>query len=282
MEICLIMDNPETPRHPIIGSALKKLKARHKVRLLDIRTLNADEAIAQEQDFPRADLYLLKSHAPQALEVAHYLEQQGARVINSWASSLTCQDRVQMAKMMEQASLPWPHTTHVTTLAELFSDKKQLADLDFPLIVKSHYSHRGDLVCKVDSLEGLRSLVDEWKAEPIVLQEFVPGDGWDIKLWVIGQQIYAARRRTPLEPNASNEDLPISDEELPPEWARITRAIGTHFKLYLYGVDLLETERGPMIVDVNGFPGFRGVAGADDALVQLVERFLTEGEHAYA
>jgi len=44
--------------------------------------------------------------------------------------------------------------------------------------------------------------------------------------------------------------------------------------LRLYGVDLLVTEHGPIIVDVNSFPGFRGVPGADDALVDLVERLL--------
>ena len=55
---------------------------------------------------------------------------------------------------------------------------------------------------------------------------------------------------------------------------RITLTIGNVFDLRLYGVDLLVTEHGPIIVDVNSFPGFRGVPGADDALVDLVERLL--------
>ena len=36
------------------------------------------------------------------------------------------------------------------------------------------------------------------------------------------------------------------------------------------------TEHGPIIVDVNGFPGFRGVPGADSALVALVEHIAQE------
>jgi hypothetical protein len=35
MNICLIMDNPETPRHPVIGVALHKLSATHTVRLTE-------------------------------------------------------------------------------------------------------------------------------------------------------------------------------------------------------------------------------------------------------
>ena len=276
MNICLIMDNPETPRHPVIAVALRKLSDTHTVRLFDVRTLTGKQAIAQEQEQPLADLYLLKSHAPQALELAHDLEQRGALVVNSWASSVACQDRVLMAQRMDEAHLPWPHTQYFPSLQNLLEQGDVLATLKFPLIIKSYYSHRGDLVGEIDTLEELQALSPQWSQEPIVLQEFAAGDGWDIKLWVIDQHLYAARRRTPLETNASKVDIPIPAEELPEEWARITLEIGRVFNMRLYGVDLLISERGPIIVDVNSFPGFRGVPGADDALVALVERIGEE------
>ncbi len=276
MDICLIMDNPETPHHPVIAVALQQLSATHTIRLLDVRPLTDVEAIAEEEKYPLADLYLLKSHAPQALAVAHVLEQKGALVVNSWASSVACQDRVLMAQRMRDANLPWPYTRSFSSLGSLLTDREMLASLPFPQIIKSYYSHRGDLVDKVDSIEQLEALAAEWKQEPIVLQEFAAGDGWDIKMWVIDHQIFAARRRTPLEPNASKEDFPIAPEELPGEWVHIAMEIGRIFNMRLYGVDLLITEHGPMIVDVNGFPGFRGVPGADSALVALVERIAQE------
>ncbi len=76
MNICLIMDNPETPRHPVIAVALQQLSTHHSVRLLDVRLLSGTVAIEQETTHPLADLYLLKSHAPQALELALHLEKQ--------------------------------------------------------------------------------------------------------------------------------------------------------------------------------------------------------------
>jgi len=276
MDMCLIKDNPETPHHPVIGVALQKLRATHNVRLLDVRTLTDAEAITEEEQYPLADLYLLKSHAPQALAVAHVLEQKGALVINSWAASVACQDRVLMAQRMHDANLPWPFTRSFSTLGSLVADRETLTTLSFPQIIKSYYSHRGDLVDKVDSIDQLEMLAPEWSQEPIVLQEFAAGDGWDIKMWVIDQQIFAARRRTPLEPGASKEDFPISPEELPTEWAYIAKEIGRVFNMRLFGIDLLMTERGPIIVDVNGFPGFRGVPGADSALVALVEHITQE------
>ncbi len=276
MDICIIMDNPETPHHPVIGVALQKLRATHNVRLLDVRTLTDAEAIAEEEQYPLADLYLLKSHAPQALAVAHLLEQKGALVVNSWAASITCQDRVLMAQRMREANLPWPFTRSYSSLGSLLADSETLASLPFPQIIKSYYSHRGDLVEKVDSIDQLEALAPEWSQEPVVLQEFADGDGWDIKMWVIDQQIFAARRRTPLEPGASKEDYPIPPEELPAAWAHIAKEIGRVFNMRLYGIDLLLTEHGPIIVDVNGFPGFRGVPGVDSALVALVEHIASE------
>ena len=181
-----------------------------------------------------------------------------------------------MAQRMHEAKLPWPFTRSFSTLGSLLADHEMLASLPFPQIIKSYYSHRGDLVEKVDSIDQLEALASEWSQEPIVLQAFAAGDGWDIKMWVIDQQIFAARRRTPLEPDASKEDFPISPEELPDEWAHIAKEIGRVFNMRLYGIDLLMTERGPIIVDVNGFPGFRGVPGADSALVALVEHIAIE------
>jgi ribosomal protein S6--L-glutamate ligase len=276
MQICLIMDNPETPHHPVIALALRKLATTHDVRLLDVRTLTGTQAIAQEDQHPLADLYLLKSHAPQALEVAHHLEQRGAYIVNSWAASTACQDRLLMAQRMYEAHLPWPQTQSFDSLAALLQQESLLAELAFPLIIKSRYSHRGDLVGKIDAVAELQALATQWSEEPVVLQAFAASDGWDIKLWVIDQHVFAARRRTPLESGAPKEDIPLTGSDLPGAWVRIALEIGRVFDMRLYGVDLLISEQGPVIVDVNAFPGFRGVPGADDALVNLVERLGSE------
>ncbi len=272
MKICLIMDNPATLHHPVIGVEWQKLGERHDVRLIDVQSLTEEQAIAQEQTYPQANLYLLKSHARQALGLAHFLEQRGALVVNSWASSLACQDRVLMSQRMEEAHLPWPHTEYFSSIGSLLSQSNLLSRLAFPLMIKSHYSYRGDLVSKINSIEDLQSLAPQWGKEPVIIQKFVAGDGWDVKLWVIDQQIFAARRRTPLLANAPKEDIPLQFEELPEDWVHMALAIGSVFDLCLYGVDLLVSEEGPVIVDVNSFPGFRGVPGASDALVGLIER----------
>jgi len=265
MDICLLTDRPD---HPVLAAAMERLRSRHRVRVVDPETLSA-VALERELRAP-ADLYLLKSHTPAAIAVARRLEERGAAVVNSALATSRCLDRVAMARLLEGAGLPTPRTLNAGRLASVAAR----TDLVFPIIVKSRHSRRRDLVAKVDSAAELNALLPEWADEPVVVQEFLPGDGWDIKLWVTGDHRYAARRRTPLEDGASRETLPIA--ELPADWAHILTRIAAVFDLALFGVDLLLTERGPMVIDVNAFPGFRGVFGAAEALVDLVERAAVE------
>jgi ribosomal protein S6--L-glutamate ligase len=262
-EICLLTDRPD---HPVLADAMERLRLDHRVRIVDPNRL--DPASLERELRAPADLYLLKAHTPAALAVAHRLQERGVPVVNSALATARCLDRVALARVLEGAGLPAPRTWNPGRLGSLAAQH----DLVFPLIVKSRHSRRGDLVARVDSAAELAELLPQWADEPVVAQEFLPGDGWDIKLWVTGRTHFGARRRTPLEPGASRDTLTI--DELPAEWMLILERIGAVFDLRLYGVDLLLTERGPMIVDVNAFPGFRGVPGAAEALADLVERSL--------
>lgn len=276
MQIALILDKPETRAHPVLAQALQLLSAAHTIRLVDVQGQTGEQAVAQEAGQALSDLYLLKSHAPQALALAYALEQRGAFVVNSWAASRACQDRAEMSRRMLAARLPWPQTWSAPTLGQAMNEDSFIAALPFPLIVKSAYSHQNDLVARADDLETLRRLLPRWEKEPVVLQEFLPGDGWDQKFWVIGSRVFAARRRTPLEAGAAKEDVPLVPEAIPAEWKRMVLEVGRVFDLRLYGVDLLQTERGPLVIDVNAFPGFRGVPGAAEVLAAFVERLGLE------
>src|SRR5437667_12070371 len=136
MDICLILDNPDTTRHPVIGTVLQQLGARHTVRLLDVHRLTGDEAIAHEAVHPLANMYLLKSHTRQALEVAHHLEQRGALVVNSWASSMACQDRVLMAQRMKEARLLFTHTLSFPSLEEVMGTSIGHSHLQLRYVIK--------------------------------------------------------------------------------------------------------------------------------------------------
>jgi ribosomal protein S6--L-glutamate ligase len=166
------------------------------------------------------------------------------------------------------AALPFPPMTWVGTVAEL-TDHLRDRPTRAPLVVKSRWSRRGDVVaCVTDShdLDAQCAAADE----PVIVQKFHDNDGWDYKLYVVGARVLAVRRRSPLGPGSGSK-IGVHVASLPSQWVALARTTGKAFGLEVYGVDLLHTRDGPLIVDVNPFPGGRGVDGMASALAELAE-----------
>lgn len=256
MRIGLI--TPE-PGHPLLAATAALLTPEHQVETLDPQTVGG---LAD----PLADVYLLKSRTPRALALARDLEQRGAPVVNSAAATALCQDRTAMAEQARRAGLPFASTRTFTTLAQLASGPR----LPGPVVVKSRHSRRHDLVARLDNGTQLRELAAAFPQEPVVVQEFAPNSGWDHKLWAVGDQLFAALRRSELSPGGRGPTLPLAPDNLPPGWSALVRRVGEVFELDVYGVDIIDTGDGAaLIVDINAFPGVRGQSGAPEALAAL-------------
>ncbi|MDC7337764.1 ATP-grasp domain-containing protein [Streptomyces lydicus] len=249
--------------HPVLAATGALLVGEgHRVEVVD-------PGGVPEGPGPLADVYLLKARTPRALALAARLEGRGAAVINSAAATARCQDRVAMAELARGAGLPFARTRFVGTPAELAAAGEPAG----PLVVKSRHSRRGDLVTRADSTVRLRELAAEWPEEPVVVQDFLAGSGWDHKVWVVDGRLFAGLRRSELAPEGRGETLPLPPGELPADWRALALGVGEVFGLEVYGVDLLDAGGGaPLLVDVNAFPGIRGQAGAPEALAELALR----------
>src|SRR3989442_14608721 len=81
----------------------------------------------------------------------------------------------------------------------------------------------------------------------------VPAEARHIKLYVIGKDVYSVARKSPLHPEVKVEEQLIP---LRLEWRKLARRVGEIFGLDIYGLDVLETSKGPIVVDINDFPSF--------------------------
>lgn len=233
------------PRHPLLTATAALLTAAgHWV-----------EFAAPDPADPAA-VYLLKARTPAALALARRLEAAGAVVLNSAAATARCQDRLLMGELALAAGLP-------------FAPSLPESALRYPLVVKSRHSRKDDLVAKVLDPAELAALRQQWPEEPLVHQEFAEGDGWDRKLWVVGRQVFGELRRSELTAGTGAESWTV-----PLELAELALRVGEVFALDIYGVDILEVDGAPLIVDINAFPGIRGQRGAPEAIVRLVRRQL--------
>ncbi|MFI1535723.1 RimK family alpha-L-glutamate ligase [Streptomyces anandii] len=259
MRVALITSEPG---HPLLSRTTALLAPDHPVDVLDPRT-------PPPVPEPLADVYLLKARTPHALALARDLERRGARVINSAAATALCQDRTAMAALALDAGLPFAATGTFTTLAELASGPT----LSGPAVVKSRHSRRHDVVARVDNASHLRDLAAAHPDEPVVVQDFAPNNGWDHKLWAVGDRLFAGLRRSELSPEGRGATRTLPLDDLPSGWPALVRRVGEVFSLDVYGVDVIDLGHGaPLIVDVNAFPGIRDQPGAPEALAALISR----------
>jgi ribosomal protein S6--L-glutamate ligase len=259
VRVCLLIDRRG---HPVLEATARELVDRHDATV----TVVDAQASPPPDD---ADVYLLKSRSDRGIEAARRAEVHGALVINSARATKTCLDRKLMAARMSEAGLPFPKTLSAATLDALIASSNE-HELAWPVIVKSRRSRRGDLVRVVRARAELHSLAAEWGNEPVIVQRVVRHNGCEHKLWSVCHRLHAVRRSTAVGPRARGLDIPVSLEQLPEGVKDLARAVGATFGLELYGVDVLITDGGPVAVDVNPFPGFRGVPGAAQAIAEQV------------
>ena len=220
----------------------------------------AEELVHRPEEPGReVDLWLLKSYTPLSLSLAGALHAAGARLLNPYPGCLAARNKITAAQVLHAAGVPAPRSWVTGDLSLLAPIARQMA-----LVVKPYLGWRG---------EGVRIVRDEGELltlppsqEPVLVQEFIPGPGEDLRVYVAGDRVFATRKPfSATSFSVPGQPVPVSDEV-----RRIALRCGEAFGLSLYGLDLIEAEDGPRVVDVNYFPGYKGVPGAAEAVADTI------------
>jgi ribosomal protein S6--L-glutamate ligase len=246
---------------PILVEASAELERRGH----SVASVIAEEAVWEPERLAAdADLVVLKSHTELALSLAAVLDAAGVPMLNPYASCATVQDKLVAAPRLHAAGVPVPRSWTTGDLALLAPHVER-----WPLIVKPHRGHRGAGVRVVHSAAELAAIgeVDE----PMIVQELVPGTGTDLKVYVVGDDVFAVRKPFS-EDSFTRPGVPVP---VTAEVREIALRAGRAFGLGLYGLDVIESPDGPFVVDVNYFPGYKGVPGAAAAIAEYVHEYAS-------
>jgi ribosomal protein S6--L-glutamate ligase len=218
----------------------------------DVAEAIPEEIVLRTDDLdPSEDLYVLKSHTELALSLAGLLHARGARLLNPYESCVAAQDKITACNLLRLAGVPAPRTWVTGDLRLL---RPMLAG--GPLIIKPHRGHRGAGISIVRDDAELDAVPPS--DGTVVAQELVRGRGEDLKLYVAGDRVFAVRK-----PFAHDSfTRPGRPCEVGPEVHELALRCGEAFGLGLFGLDVVESPDGPVVVDVNYFPGYKGVPDA--------------------
>lgn len=216
----------------------------------------ADELVMDPAQFtPNSDLYVLKSHSSIWLSLAGVLHSQGAHILNPYPSCLAAHNKIVAERRLEAAGIPTPHSWVTGNLSLLQPLCEQRA-----LIVKPYIGGRG--VGVVLARNPLELAAIPAPDQPVLVQEFIPGD--EIKVAVIGDKVAAVRK---IETATGSARIPCV---VSGEVQEIARRCGQIFGLGLYGLDIIEGPSGPVVIDLNYFPSYKGVPNATTLLADYI------------
>jgi ribosomal protein S6--L-glutamate ligase len=207
-----------------------------------------------------ADLYLWKSHERLCDSLAAAIHGRGLPLINHYLGTLQVRDKIVTSMRLMDAGLPTPEAYYAGSTEQLRTVVK-----DYPIVVKPNSGRRGQQISVVRSTRELARL--ELSYGDIFAQQFVQGSGLDLKAYVVGDEVFGVARPFPVR-NA--EEKRGEPRTISPEVRDICLSCGELFDLELYGVDLIETEEGPYVIEINCFPGYKGVPEADRLLAEYI------------
>ena len=134
-----------------------------------------------------------------------------------------------------------------------------------PVIVKLQQGTQGVGTILADTPQALYSLVETLWAmgQEIVLQEYVQeSEGRDIRALVVGSKVVAAMRRV-AQPGEFRANLHRGGQgnalDLPRRFRNCAIKAAALVGLDVAGVDLLEGQQGPVVLELNSSPGFEGI-----------------------
>jgi glutathione synthase/RimK-type ligase-like ATP-grasp enzyme len=220
---------------------------------------------------PQHDLYVLKSGSTLGLSLAGALDAAGAAILNPFRVAAMCRDKIILSAALAAGGVPAPDTW-------VTEDPGHLRGLlaAGPIVVKPFRGSRGVGVQVVHKEEELETL--ELDSGPLFIQRYHPPDGLDYKMYVIGEHVSGVRRIWPARTYEEKLGEPFEPDE---EIVAIARQCAAAIGADIFGFDVVYSDGRPWVVDLSGWPGFKGVPDGPrllaDAIAAAAER-ATRGE----
>ncbi|MBR9690334.1 RimK family alpha-L-glutamate ligase [Candidatus Woesearchaeota archaeon] len=173
-------------------------------------------------------------------------------------------DKLLTQLSLEQDNIPMPLTYMAATVS---SAKKILEKIRYPVIMKLPQGTQGKGVMFADSYAAASSMLDTLDAlkQPFIIQEYIETDNVDIRVLVVGDKVIAAmKRKGKGEEARANIHAGGKGEAYEPDSFTKKIAIKTAKALgaEILGVDMLESVKGPHVIEANISPGLQGITEA--------------------
>lgn len=229
----------------------------------------------REPDAGVADVVLLKTPTTIALALAAVAEAAGARVVNPAGATRAVVDKAFALARLAAVGVPVPETHLWQPGPPSVRGPEGDGWVSKPVLgwhghgVRLHDTAAAALAPDGPAATVPGALADDGTR---LLQRRVGGAEPDVKVYVAGEQVFAAEKAFDADSFTRDAHVPVA---LDAATVDVVRAAGSAFGLRLFGVDLRRGPAGAVVIDVNPFPGYRGFPAAAAALAAEVAPVLS-------
>ncbi len=198
--------------------------------------------------------------------VLRQFEMMGVYPLNESVGITRSRDKLRSLQILARAGVGLP----LTGFAHSTDDTQALIDLvnGAPLVVKLLEGTQGKGVVLAETFKAAESLIDAFRNldANFLVQEFIKeAGGADIRCFVIGEKVIAAMMRQAKEGEFRSNlhrGGTASKIKLTPEERSTAVRAASKMGLNVAGVDILRSNHGPVVLEVNSSPGLEGIENA--------------------
>jgi ribosomal protein S6--L-glutamate ligase len=219
--------------------------------------------------------------------VVRQLEMMNVFCVNDSIAITRSRDKLRCLQLLSKKGIGLPITGFAHSLDEIQDLIKMVGGP--PLVIKFLEGTQGIGVILVETGKAARSLIEAFLGLKvnILVQEYIKeAAGMDIRCFVVGKKVVAAMKR-----QAKSEEFRSNLHrggragvvDITPEECDMAIRAARIMGLNIAGVDIVRSDRGPLILEVNASPGLEGIektTGIDVAtsIIKYIEDSVKPGK----
>lgn len=195
--------------------------------------------------------------------VVRQFETMDCFCLNPSISISNSRDKLRSMQILAEAGINMPVTGFASHTKDIEGVIESVGST--PLVMKLLQGTQGQGIVLAETRKAAESVMSAFRQldADIMVQEFIKeSSGTDIRAFVIGNRVVAAMRRiapegefrSNLHRGARVEKITLTDQE-----NQIAIRAANILGLNIAGVDLMRSDRGPLILEVNSSPGLQGI-----------------------
>ena len=244
----------------------------HEVRVLNTLRfaidLAGDEPDIQYRGRPLAEMDAILPRIGASitffgLAVVRQFEQMDVYTPNTANGIANSRDKLRSIQILSRHDIGIPATTFVRDRADVLAAIERVGGA--PVVIKLLEGTQGIGVILAPDTKVAEAVIETLQSakQNVLIQRFIAESrGRDIRAFVIGDRVVGAMRRVAQgDEFRSNVHRGGSAEaiEITPEYAKVAVRAAQIMGLRVAGVDMLESDRGPLVMEVNSSPGLEGI-----------------------